>query len=189
MRAAGLQGLQLRRFVTTTVDSRLTVRCPPWSSWTLFDSFRLTFLSFSVRHPWALQARVLGRVDDPHATVAEVGGDGVRAEGGACGEGHTEAGLYARIPRWSASRRTCPQRAVAGRLRSTAQDRAQQVVADRRWTLACLCSRITSNHVHLGSTGLFAGYGFAAPFVGSRRLAAHHPSDAATIGLSCCWCT
>ncbi len=29
----------------------------------------------------ALQARVLGRVDDPHPAVAEFGADGVRAEG------------------------------------------------------------------------------------------------------------
>ena len=38
----------------------------------------------------ALQARVLGRVDDPHAAVAEFGADRVRAEGGAWGEGHEE---------------------------------------------------------------------------------------------------
>ena len=36
----------------------------------------------------ALQARVLGRVDDPHAAVAELGADRRRAEGGAWGEGH-----------------------------------------------------------------------------------------------------
>ena len=43
----------------------------------------------------------MGRVDDPHAAVAEFGADRVRAEGGAWAEGHGEAGLYARIPRWS----------------------------------------------------------------------------------------
>ncbi len=36
----------------------------------------------------ALQARVAGRVDDPHAAVAQFGADGVRAEGGAWDEGH-----------------------------------------------------------------------------------------------------
>ncbi len=36
----------------------------------------------------ALQARVEGGVDDPHAAVAEFGADGVRAEGGAWAEGH-----------------------------------------------------------------------------------------------------
>ena len=36
----------------------------------------------------ALQARVLGRVDDPHAAVAEFGADRVRAEGGTWREGH-----------------------------------------------------------------------------------------------------
>ena len=35
----------------------------------------------------AVQARVVGRVDDPHPAVAEFGAEGVRAEGGAWGEG------------------------------------------------------------------------------------------------------
>ena len=37
--------------------------------------------------------RVVGRVDDPHAAVAEFGEDRIRAEGAAWGEGHDEAGL------------------------------------------------------------------------------------------------
>ena len=41
----------------------------------------------------ALQARVLGRVDDPHAAVTEFGEDRIRAESGAWGEGHGGAGL------------------------------------------------------------------------------------------------
>ncbi len=36
----------------------------------------------------AVEARVPGRVDDPHPAVAEFGGDGVRAEGGTWREGH-----------------------------------------------------------------------------------------------------
>ena len=44
----------------------------------------------------ALQARVVGRVDDPHAAVAEFGADRVRAERGAWREGHGRAGLYPR---------------------------------------------------------------------------------------------
>ena len=42
----------------------------------------------------ALQARVVGRVDDPHPAVAEFGGDRVRAESGARREGHGKDGLY-----------------------------------------------------------------------------------------------
>ncbi len=41
----------------------------------------------------ALQARVLGRVDDPHAAVAEFGADRIRAERGTWREGHGRAGL------------------------------------------------------------------------------------------------
>ena len=42
----------------------------------------------------ALQARVVGGVDDPHPAVAEFGGDGVRAERGAGSQRHGRAGLY-----------------------------------------------------------------------------------------------
>ena len=47
----------------------------------------------------ALEARVVGRVDDPHAAAAELGADRVRAEGGAWGEGHEVR------PDYTASRR------------------------------------------------------------------------------------
>ena len=42
----------------------------------------------------ALQALVLGGVDDPHAAVAEFGADRIRAKGGAWAEGHGRTGLY-----------------------------------------------------------------------------------------------
>ena len=42
----------------------------------------------------AAEARVVRRVDDPHAAVTEFGGDGVRTERGTWGQGHGEAGLY-----------------------------------------------------------------------------------------------
>ena len=41
----------------------------------------------------ALQARIAGRVDDPHPAVAEFGEDRIRAEGGTWGEGHGEGRL------------------------------------------------------------------------------------------------
>ena len=64
-----------------------------------------------------VKARVVGRVDDPHAAVAEFGEDRVRAERGAWGEWHGKAGLHARIPRWSAAsdgRRVVPDDEVQG---------------------------------------------------------------------------
>ena len=61
----------------------------------------------------APQARVPGRVDDAHAAVAEFGAEGVRAEGGAWGEGHGRGWIIAWV-------RGCPAgRERQGPLRGT----------------------------------------------------------------------
>ena len=57
----------------------------------------------------ALQARVLGRVDDPHPAVAQFGADRVRAEGGAWAQGHGGLETQPIIPE-AAGRRPCENR-------------------------------------------------------------------------------